>query len=163
MCVKTTEQSRAEEILRLCSGVMLGFGILRIVLSALLLAGILGLDYMTGGIFRTAAQLLAAGFLICSGVVELVCAILGRRCVKRRRGATACLILGALCLALDITAVILTLRLFPKRIILGLGLNVLLPGVYLGAALGCSRLGAEPSREEPQPAPETEDAPEESF
>ena len=136
--MKTCERSWAEELLRLASGVMIAFGIVRIVLSVLLLLGIISLNYLTGGIFRTLSQILAGAFLLASGITEVICGSRGVKCVKRRRGAAVCLVLGGILLALDITAVILTLKGFPRRIPLGLACNAVLPVIYLFAALRCT-------------------------
>lgn len=135
------EQSRAEEVLRLSGGVMIGFGIVRIVLSTLLLLALLGLDYLTGSIFRTLPHLLGAAFLLASAVTEVVAGALGVKCAKRRRGTVACLICGALCLALSVAAVLLNLRAFPLRIAVGLALSLVVPVVYLLAALKCPGRG----------------------
>ncbi len=148
------ELSREEDVLRLSGGVMIGFGIVRIVLSTLLLLALLGLDYLTGGIFRTLPHLLGAALLLASAVAEVIAGSLGVKCARRRAGSTVCLVFGALCLVLSSAAVVLNLRSFPLRITVGLALGLVVPVVYLLAALKCPGKGAGTTEAETAAAPE---------
>lgn len=116
---------------------MVIFGILGILLYALGLAAVIGVGYVTGGIFKGSKDLWGMGLLLAAALSELIAGILGRRGAKTPRRASGSLYLWGI-LTLLLTAVGLLSILFRGGTVrnwLALPLSLVVPIVYLvGAA-----------------------------
>ena len=143
------ERSRSEDLLKICGTLMIVFGVIGILFAGLLLAAVLGFGYLTGGIFRAELHTAGAAVLLASALTELIAGIVGVRAVKKDRRGLACVILGALCLALTAAAAVLNLRDMPLRMLVSLCLGVVVPAVYLCAALA---LRKQPAAADEPPA-----------
>ena len=148
------ERSRSEDLLKICGTLMIAFGVIGILMGGLLLAALLGLGYLTGGIFRANLHTAGAAALLAASLVELIAGIAGVKAVKKGRRGLACVILGALCLVLTAASVVLNLRDLPLRMLFGLCLGVVVPAVYLCAALALRKQPAAAEEQEEAPADE---------
>ena len=150
-------------LLKITSVLMLIFGILGVLLYAAGLAAMIGVTYVTSGIFSASNDLIGMGLLLAAALTELIAGILGSRTAKRPARAGKGLILwGVLTLLLTLAGTLfIALRTSSAPIwelALGLVLGLVVPVVYLIAA---ARLLKGPICEpEDNGASEEDDAPE---
>ena len=126
-------------LLKTTGVIMLIFGILGILLYAAGLAAIIGVTYVTGGVFSGSADLIGMALLLAAALAELIAGILGCRAAKRpARAGKGLIVWGVLTLLLTLAGMLhIALRTSSAPIwelALGLVLGVVTPVVYLVAA-----------------------------
>ena len=126
-------------LLKTTGVIMLIFGILGILLYAAGLAAIIGVTYVTGGVFAGSADLIGMALLLAAALAELIAGILGCRAAKRPgRAGKGLIVWGVLTLLLTLAGMLhIALRTSSAPIwelALGLVLGVVTPVVYLVAA-----------------------------
>ena len=126
-------------LLKITSVLMLIFGILGVLLYAAGLAAMIGVTYVTSGIFSASNDLIGMGLLLAAALTELIAGILGSRTAKRPARAGKGLILwGVLTLLLTLAGTLfIALRATNVpwwELALGLVLGIVIPIVYLLAA-----------------------------
>ena len=145
-------------LLKITSVLMLIFGILGVLLYAAGLAAIIGVTYVTGGVFAGSADLIGMALLLAAALAELIAGILGCRAAKRPgRAGKGLIVWGVLTLLLTLAGM-LHIALRPSNaplweLILGSALGVVTPAVYLFAASGIlkgSVYEEETSEEKPE-------------
>ena len=150
-------------LLKTTGVIMLIFGILGILLYAAGLAAIIGVTYVTGGVFSGSTDLIGMGLLLAAALAELIAGILGCRAAKRpARAGKGLIVWGVLTLLLTLAGMLhIALRSVGApvwELALGLVLGVVTPIVYLVAA---ARVLKGPIYEpEDNGASEEDDAPE---
>ena len=126
-------------LLKTTGVIMLIFGILGVLLYAAGLAAIIGVTYVTGGVFAGSADLIGMALLLAAALAELIAGILGCRAAKRPgRAGKGLIVWGVLTLLLTLAGMLhIALRTSSAPIwelALGLVLGVVTPVVYLVAA-----------------------------
>ena len=126
-------------LLKITSVLMLIFGVLGILLYALGLAAMIGVTYVTSGIFSGSKDLIGMALLLAAALAELIAGILGSKVAKKPRKAGKGLIVwGVLTLLLTLAGTLfIALRTSSAPIwelALGLVLGLVVPVVYLIAA-----------------------------
>ncbi len=138
-----------------CTGVlMMVFGIFGILIYLLGLGLVLGVSYITQGMFSASSDLLGMGLLLAGAIVELVAGVLGVKAAKKpARASRALLVWGILTLVLTLAGmghIALRATTAPWwELALGFLLGVVTPIVYLvGARALLHPLPAEEALEE---------------
>lgn len=126
-------------LLKTTGVIMLIFGILGILLYAAGLAAVVGVTYVTGGVFSGSADLIGMALLLAAALAELIAGILGSRAAKRpARAGKGLIVWGVLTLLLTLAGMLhIALRTTGAPIwelALGLVLGVVTPIVCLAAA-----------------------------
>ncbi len=126
-------------LLKITSVLMLIFGILGVLLYAAGLAAMIGVTYVTSGIFSASNDLIGMGLLLAAALTELIAGILGSRTAKRpARAGKGLIVWGVLTLLLTLAGTLfIALRTSSAPIwelALGPVLGVVIPIVYLLAA-----------------------------
>lgn len=126
-------------LLKTTGVIMLIFGILGVLLYAAGLAAIIGVTYVTGGVFSGSTDLIGMGLLLAAALAELIAGILGCRTAKRpARAGKGLIVWGVLTLLLTLAGMLhIALRSVGApfwELALGLVLGVVTPVVYLVAA-----------------------------
>ena len=126
-------------LLRITGVLMIIFGVLGFFLYAAGLAAIIGVTYVTGGVFAGSADLIGMGLLLAAALAELIAGILGCRAAKLpARAGKGLIVWGVLTLLLTLAGMLhIALRTSSAPIwelALGLVLGVVTPVVYLVAA-----------------------------
>ena len=126
-------------LLKITAVLMLIFGILGILIYALGLVAVVGVTYVTGGVFSGSADLIGMGLLLAAALAELIAGILGIRAAKKpTRAGKGLIVWGVLTLLLTLAGMLhIALRTSTAplwELALGLVLGVVTPVVYLVAA-----------------------------
>ena len=125
---------QAEQFLKITGVIMLVFGVLGVLIYAAGLAAVIGVTYVTKGVFSGSADLVGMGLLLAAAVAELVAGSLGVRAAKKPEQAGKGLILwGGLTLLLTLAGIaLIALRSDATwwKSALGLAAGVVVPVVY---------------------------------
>ena len=128
------------QLLKLTGILMLVFGGLGVLLYTAGLAVVLGVTYVTKGVFSGSSDLLGVGLLLGAAGAELIAGILGIRAAKKpERAGAGLLIWGSFTLLLTLAGMgLIALRATGTpwwQLASGFGLGLIVPGVYLVAAV----------------------------
>ena len=126
-------------LLKITSVLMLIFGVLGILLYALGLAAMIGVTYVTSGIFSGSKDLIGMGLLLAAALAELIAGSLGVRAAKKpARAGKGLPVWGVLTLLLTLAGMghiaLRTTNAPLWELALGLVLGLVVPVVYLIAA-----------------------------
>ena len=126
-------------LLRITGVLMIIFGVLGFFLYALGLVAVIGVTYITSGVFSGSADLVGMGLLLAAALAELIAGILGVKAAKKpARAGNGLIVWGALTLLLTLAGMLhIALRTSSAPIwelALGLVLGLVVPVVYLIAA-----------------------------
>ena len=126
-------------LLKTASVIMLIFGVLSFLIYALGLAAVIGVTYVTSGVFSGSEDLIGMGLLLAAALAEFIAGILGVRAAKKpSRAGKGLIVWGVLTLILTLAGMILialrTTNAPIWELALGVVLGVVTPVVYLIAA-----------------------------
>ena len=140
-------------LLKTTAILMLVFGSLGVLVYLALLGVLVGVTYVTDGIFSGAKDVVGMSLLLAASALELITGILGLKALKRPERAAGCRVWAALTLLLGLAALLhILLRGQDPGFWLSVPLAAVTPIAYL---IGASRLAAAP-----QETPEDEADPE---
>ena len=125
---------------------MIVFGVFGVLVYLAVLGVLVGVTYVTDGIFSGTKDIIGMSLLLAASAVELIAGIRGVKAVKSPDRVSGCRIRGILALILGLAAMLhILLRGQDPIFWLGIPLTVVTPAAYL---IGASRLAAYRPEEE---------------
>ena len=139
-------------LLKLTSILMTVFGVFGIVLYLLALGVLLGVNYMTAGVFSALQDIIGLSLLLAASIAELIGGRVGRKTLKNPQKASRCRVWGILTLILGLAGLVhILVRSGNPAYWVSIPLALVTPVLYLIGAAGMWH---------PLPAEEEEDVPE---
>lgn len=104
--MERTYDPTGKALLRISGIVMIIFGIFGILLYAAALGLLLGVTYITDGIFSGTRDVIGISLLLAGALAELICGIVSVKGAKRPARARRCLVWGILTLIITLAGLI---------------------------------------------------------